>query len=406
MMVRFPLWRRTAVLVPLIGCLAPRVEGQAAKTLWDTPDDLMEWVAYPNGLEPDQPAPFEKRTEGDRDYVHLRTGESYPLVFFARPGGDWRGSFHLSSLKTLPVVLQPATHNAVRVVLRHGGTGLDLFTGVWAHRTYEYDDAPVDLPTFANHDSPDDGTWHEIILKLTESPLLKVDDDVVYVHLALFSMEWRSLDEGATAWTTFPDSSYLDVDQVELVKVDEAIPAPTITDFYPKRGRWGTEVTIEGSGFGDPAHRNIVRFEDAELRILSGSPTRLVVAVAGGDSDRFTVVTPGGQSATSEESFDIVGEPREFISQDGDDQQAVVGTTLQPFVVKVLDSSAETVPGERVWFSVVSGGGTISASEVLTDDDGLASTVLTLGMTPGTVRVQAEVEGFRPRIFTAVAVAP
>jgi hypothetical protein len=399
-------WRRAALLVPVLGCCAASVHGQTPRTVWDTPEELMDWVAYPNGLEPGQTVPLETGAEDDRDFVRLMMGRSYPVVFVATPGGNWPERFHISGLKDLPAVMQPQAYNAIRIVLRHGGTGLSLLSGVWAHRSYEYDDVPINMPTFGNHESPDDGIWHEVVLRLTESPLLEVDEDVVHVHLGLISTEWRSLDEGMTAWTDFPDDSYLDIDRIELLMIDEAIPAPTISDFHPKRGTYGTEVTIEGSGFGEPAQRNMVLFGETPLQVLSGTSSSLVVRMVGGGTRLLTVVTPGGQKATAAEPYVRIGHPRRFEIQAGGGQHAPAGTALEPFVVRLLDARGQAVPGEKVAFRVTSGDGTLSASEVLSGDDGLASAVLTLGPTPGTVTVKATLDGFRPRVFTAVATQP
>ena len=77
----------------------------------------------------------------------------------------------------------------------------------------------------------------------------------------------------------------------------------------------------------------------------------------------------------------------------GDDQEGPIGSELaEPYIVQVFDHEGNPLPGAKVTFQVVSGGGDIdgySAREVVTDADGLAEAVLTLGVNPGrnTLRV-------------------
>jgi hypothetical protein len=76
-------------------------------------------------------------------------------------------------------------------------------------------------------------------------------------------------------------------------------------------------------------------------------------------------------------------------------------------VVKVLvsDGLTRALPGAKVSFRLASGAGTLSASEALTDEDGTASTTLTLGSTPGPVRVWAAIDGLFARMFSATVLA-
>lgn len=64
-----------------------------------------------------------------------------------------------------------------------------------------------------------------------------------------------------------------------------------------------------------------------------------------------------------------------------------------PLTVKVTNSSGGVVGGTVVTFSVVEGGGTVSAATDTTDDRGLASTVWRLGERPVAQRVTAQVAG-------------
>jgi hypothetical protein len=64
----------------------------------------------------------------------------------------------------------------------------------------------------------------------------------------------------------------------------------------------------------------------------------------------------------------------------GSGQQGTAGQPLpQPVQVRVADAAGRPVPDEVVNFVVTSGGGSVSAPSVLTDDDGVASAAWTLG---------------------------
>lgn len=91
-----------------------------------------------------------------------------------------------------------------------------------------------------------------------------------------------------------------------------------------------------------------------------------------------------------------------------------VGTALpMPFVAVVHDAGGNPVQGVPVIFEVVSGGGSLggaSSATILSNDDGRASVVLTLGPDPGVANnvVHARFEGLTglPAVFTASAAVP
>ena len=92
----------------------------------------------------------------------------------------------------------------------------------------------------------------------------------------------------------------------------------------------------------------------------------------------------------------------------GNDQSGVVGHSVDPFVVKVTDTEGKSSSGVAVEFAITFGGGSLSASQVVTDAQGQASTILTLGPEPGTNTITATAEGLTgsPITFTATAVLP
>ena len=91
----------------------------------------------------------------------------------------------------------------------------------------------------------------------------------------------------------------------------------------------------------------------------------------------------------------------------GSGQTATVGTLLpNPFVVRVNDQEGNPVAGFTVTWEVTAGGGTLTAEESPSDAQGLASTSLQLGGTPGLNRVRASIGSPSPVVFTATGTAP
>ena len=91
----------------------------------------------------------------------------------------------------------------------------------------------------------------------------------------------------------------------------------------------------------------------------------------------------------------------------GDNQTGVSGALLaNPFVVEVRDENLSTLEGVSVTFAVVAGDGTLSATHIMTDENGRAESTLTLGSNRGINTVSVSVTGIaQPVTFTAVAEA-
>ena len=100
--------------------------------------------------------------------------------------------------------------------------------------------------------------------------------------------------------------------------------------------------------------------------------------------------------------------PKTFEIISGDDQEAVSETALpNPFVVEVRDQYDDPLPDVEVTFSVTSGGGALSATSVMTDDNGRTESTLTLGPDPGTNIVEVTVTGIQPKLTVeAIAESP
>lgn len=123
---------------------------------------------------------------------------------------------------------------------------------------------------------------------------------------------------------------------------------------------------------------------------FSSSNTNVAVVDSSGI---VTSVTPG--TATITATFgslppaqatvtDIASVPATLALASGNNQTGFVGQQLAaPIVVKATDANNRPVPNVAVTFSVLAGGGTVAQSTVVTDTQGLGSTTLTLGQTPG-----------------------
>ena len=100
--------------------------------------------------------------------------------------------------------------------------------------------------------------------------------------------------------------------------------------------------------------------------------------------------------------------PKAFWIITGDKQQGLIGEPLPgPIIVEVRDQSGAPMPDVEVTFSVGSGGGTLSVTSAMTDNDGRAESVLTLGPDPGTNSVEVAVKGIQEKqTVTAIAELP
>ena len=95
--------------------------------------------------------------------------------------------------------------------------------------------------------------------------------------------------------------------------------------------------------------------------------------------------------------------PHSLAKVSGDGQEGLAGAQLsEPFVVLVLDEDDEAIARAVVTFSVIAGGGTMSAETATTDASGRARNVLRLGSDPGTNTVEATIAGLEPVTFTAI----
>ncbi len=100
--------------------------------------------------------------------------------------------------------------------------------------------------------------------------------------------------------------------------------------------------------------------------------------------------------------------PTAVVAVSGNLQQGLIGAALgQPLVVKVADQYGSPVSGSSVTFTVVTGGGTIAPATIVTDAQGLASAIWTLGTTTGAQSALVASSGVKiasPVTFAATAI--
>ena len=83
----------------------------------------------------------------------------------------------------------------------------------------------------------------------------------------------------------------------------------------------------------------------------------------------------------------------------GDDQTGTTGAALaSPFVVEVQDENGAALAGVSVTFAVTAGGGTLSATNTITDANGRVESILTLGADAGPNTVAVAAEGIESQV--------
>ena len=88
----------------------------------------------------------------------------------------------------------------------------------------------------------------------------------------------------------------------------------------------------------------------------------------------------------------------------GANQNAEVGSVLQPYQVKASRAGA-AVAGVTVSWSVVAGGGSVTPATSVTDGQGIAEAIATLGTITGSQTVRATASGYSPAALTATGIA-
>jgi uncharacterized protein with beta-barrel porin domain len=85
----------------------------------------------------------------------------------------------------------------------------------------------------------------------------------------------------------------------------------------------------------------------------------------------------------------------------GNGQSGAPGTTLGTPLTVTITGTGPDLSGVMVTWTVISGSASVSPTTSFTDAAGQASTILTLGLTPGPVQVQASIQGDGTVLFNA-----
>lgn len=138
------------------------------------------------------------------------------------------------------------------------------------------------------------------------------------------------------------------------------------------------------------------------LPALPISSTGTLVAPSTRGTVRLRVFTPAGVGDSTPVRF--APPPAALALLNGGGQSARVGTVLpNPFVVQVRGSDGLGVPGVTVHFRAVTAGGAVRDAVVVSDDFGVAGTLLTLGNTVGPYLFEASVTGIPVLVVNANA---
>ena len=212
------------------------------------------------------------------------------------------------------------------------------------------------------------------------------------------------------------------------IAVDPSLPQATRLEKISGR---------EQSGFtGEPlTNPFVVEVRDQHSDPMEGVTVTFAVTAGGGSLSAATVTT--NQNGQAKSRLTLGTEPGthtvkvsvERISQtvtfnaeatlppptptrlsilSGENQEGLIGEPLtNPFIVQVHDQYDVPLADAMVTFAVTAGGGSLSATTAITDQDGQAKITLTFGTEPGTHTVQVSAEGIVEIVtFNAEATLP
>ena len=194
----------------------------------------------------------------------------------------------------------------------------------------------------------------------------------------------------------------------------------------------GNQTGIIGETLANPF---AVRVRDPDNSPLEGVPVTFTVTAGGGTLSTTatttnakgraeSTLTLGNEPGTNtvEVSASGISQTRVFSAEatlppptptrllniSGDNQTGVTGEPLaNPFVVEVRDQRGNPMGGVTVTFTVIGGGGVLSAETATANANGQAGSTLTLGPDSGTNTVEVTVEGIsQTETFSAEASRP
>ena len=139
---------------------------------------------------------------------------------------------------------------------------------------------------------------------------------------------------------------------------------------------------------------------DAATSTTDANGAAIVHWTLGTTAGADTLIATTADSATSIITATAVAGPvANLTAVSGNAQDVAAGAAAAPLVVEAVDQYGNPVAGATVTWSV-SGGGTVDNATTTTDGSGKAQVVLTMGATPGTLTVTANVGNLAPVTFT------
>jgi adhesin/invasin len=184
---------------------------------------------------------------------------------------------------------------------------------------------------------------------------------------------------------------------------------------------------IAGSALTNPF---VVLVTDANNNPVPGASVAFAVTAGGGTLSAATVstnaqglasstLTLGAAPATNTVTATVQGvtpvtftatgmaaPPAAVVVVSGNNQSARIGMALtDALVVRVVDANNNPLSGQSVAFTVVTGGGALSAASATTNAQGQCSVNYTVGANLGANTVRATVTGITPVDFTAMGTA-
>ncbi|WP_299700615.1 IPT/TIG domain-containing protein [uncultured Pontibacter sp.] len=115
------------------------------------------------------------------------------------------------------------------------------------------------------------------------------------------------------------------INEAVRINLEEVLATPSITEFSPAAGRYGSEITITGKRFSAVAADNKVYLNGKVATVVTASPTELRVLVpANSSTGELKVITPDG-GVTASEMFEVYHPP---IFSDFSPVEGKIGTTV------------------------------------------------------------------------------
>jgi hypothetical protein len=174
-------------------------------------------------------------------------------------------------------------------------------------------------------------------------------------------------------------------------------------------------VVLVTDEFGNPVANVSVDWEANEGSV---NPRSSTTGVDGRAQTSWVLGSSTGSQTATASSDGLEGSPLTFTSTgvpgtanalvavSGNGQSGEPGEQLaEPLVVRLVDREGNGIPGQAVSWVVGAGGGSLTSTSSITDEDGEARTRWSLGPTAGSNSVSAVVSGLDLIGFTATAVA-